>query len=61
MAKGKGASKKLRKAIYKYYKIEGDKVIRLRKFCPICGPGYFLAEHKDRLSCGRCGYTVKKK
>lgn len=30
------------------------------KSCPKCGPGYHLAEHKDRRSCGRCGYFEKK-
>jgi small subunit ribosomal protein S27Ae len=23
--------------------------------CPVCGS--FLAEHDDRTSCGKCGYT----
>ena len=31
-----------------------------RKFCPKCGPGVFLADHKDRLSCGKCGYCEPK-
>jgi ubiquitin-small subunit ribosomal protein S27Ae len=46
-----------------YFKLEGDKITRTRKHCPKCGPGVFLAEHKDRVSCGKCGYTefVKKK
>lgn len=39
------------------YKVEGDKLERTRRFCPKCGPGVFMAEHKDRLSCGNCGYT----
>ena len=42
------------------FKIEGDKLTRLRKACPKCGAGVFLAEHKDRLSCGGCGYTEFK-
>ncbi|GEM_PF-430020 len=42
------------------YRVENGKVIRLRKFCPVCGPGVFLAEHPDRWSCGRCGYTEWK-
>jgi len=50
-----------RVAVHKYYKIEGDKLVRLRRFCPRCGEGVFLAEHKDRYSCGRCGYTEFKK
>ncbi|MDD1745947.1 MAG: 30S ribosomal protein S27ae, partial [Candidatus Methanoperedens sp.] len=28
---------------------------------PRCGPGVFLGEHKNRLSCGKCGYTEFKK
>lgn len=40
---------------YSKYKIEGNKLTR-SKTCPKCGPSYFLAEHKDRLTCGFCGY-----
>jgi small subunit ribosomal protein S27Ae len=43
-----------------YYKIDGGKLVRLRKSCPKCGPGVFLAQHKDRTSCGRCGYAEFK-
>lgn len=32
-----------------------------KRICPKCGPGVFLAEHKDRLHCGKCGYTEFKK
>lgn len=38
------------------YKVEGGKLSR-RKSCPKCGQGVFLAEHKDRRTCGRCGYV----
>jgi ubiquitin-small subunit ribosomal protein S27Ae len=27
-------------------------------FCPKCGPGIFLGKHKDRKSCGKCGYAI---
>ncbi len=30
------------------------------KYCPKCGAGVRLAEHKNRLSCGKCGYFEKK-
>ncbi len=30
------------------------------RFCPKCGSGVKLAEHKDRLSCGKCGYMEKQ-
>lgn len=41
------------------YSIEGDKLVRKNKTCPKCGPGVFMAQHKDRMSCGKCGYTEK--
>ncbi len=43
-----------------FFKVEGDKINRVRKHCPKCGPGVFIAEHKDRFSCGKCGYTEFK-
>ncbi len=49
--KNKISSKK-----YKKYKLESGKLKR-SKFCPKCGPSFFLAEHKDRLYCGFCHYT----
>jgi len=45
---------------WKKYKIEGGKAIPLGKFCPRCGEGFFLAEHKNRLTCGKCGYSEIK-
>ncbi len=39
------------------YEIKDGKLVRKRRTCPKCGDGVFLAEHKDRSSCGRCGYT----
>lgn len=47
-------------AIHELYKVEGDKLVRLRKPCPECGPGYFMAQHKDRVSCGKCGHQEAK-
>jgi small subunit ribosomal protein S27Ae len=38
------------------YEIKDNKIQRKRKFCPKC-EGAFLAQHDDRLSCGRCGHT----
>ena len=37
------------------------KARRKRKMCPRCGAGVFLAEHEDRYSCGKCGYTEFRK
>ena len=38
---------------YKHY-TDGKKK---SKECVKCGPGIFMANHKDRFSCGKCGYT----
>ncbi len=48
---------------YRYYKIEDGKLTRLRPFCERCGPGYFMANHGDRHTCGNCGFTryIQKK
>ena len=43
------------------YLVQESKLVRQRRFCPRCGPGIFLAEHKDRFTCGKCGYTEFKK
>ncbi|HHF55692.1 MAG TPA: 30S ribosomal protein S27ae [Thermoplasmatales archaeon] len=46
---------------WKFYEVADGKIVRKRKECPKCGPGVFMAEHKDRRSCGNCGYTEFKK
>ncbi|MBN1167393.1 MAG: 30S ribosomal protein S27ae [Methanospirillaceae archaeon] len=45
-----------------YYTVSGTSATANRRFCPRCGPGVFLGEHKDRVTCGKCGYTefIKK-
>lgn len=30
---------------------------RRNRSCPKCGEGVFMGQHKDRSTCGRCGYT----
>ncbi|HDS58839.1 MAG TPA: 30S ribosomal protein S27ae [Thermoplasmatales archaeon] len=42
------------------YEAQGTGLVRTRKTCPKCGDGVFMADHKDRLSCGQCGYTEFK-
>ncbi|MFP4118807.1 MAG: 30S ribosomal protein S27ae [Candidatus Woesearchaeota archaeon] len=42
------------------YEADGDNVKRKNKTCPKCGPGVYLAEHKDRVSCGKCSYSERK-
>ena len=41
-----------------YYEVQGSELKRKRKSCPRCGEGTWLARHKNRQYCGRCGYTV---
>ena len=55
--------------VLKYYKVEGDggdegyKVTRTRMECPHpdCGAGVFMAQHKNRQTCGKCSLTYVKK
>jgi len=49
--KGKKPKKEKKKNLKAYKK---------GKTCPKCGSGVRLAEHKDRWSCGKCGYYEKK-
>jgi len=44
-----------------YFKVEGAKVTTAKKYCPRCGPGIMMADHKDRITCGKCGYTEFRK
>lgn len=39
------------------YEVKGGKIVRKKENCPKCGPGTFLAKHKNRMSCGKCTYT----
>ena len=39
---------------------KGTKLKRKNEFCPRC-QGAFLAEHKNRRSCGKCGYVEYKR
>ena len=58
--KKKHVHKKEKLRILQYYKVDGEKVARLRRMCEVCPPGTFLAEHDDRLYCGRCRSTYTK-
>ena len=46
---------------HKRYKIENGKVVRLKKVCERCGDSVYMAEHKDRQTCGKCGFTIYKR
>jgi ubiquitin-small subunit ribosomal protein S27Ae len=56
-AAGKKEGKKFH--IHTLYEVKGDKLERKNRFCPKCGPGIFLAMHKDRKTCGKCGYSER--
>lgn len=45
--------------VYAKYKVSGDKIEK-EATCPKCGPAVFLAQHSDRVTCGKCGYTEFK-
>ncbi len=60
MAKSKEKKKSKRPSRrWEAYKVEGDKVVKVKRECPKCGRGYFLAFHKDpdRYYCGKCHYV----
>jgi small subunit ribosomal protein S27Ae len=58
--KKKHKKKKVKLAILKYFKVEGTKVVLLRQPCKVCPAGTFVADHKDRLYCGRCHSAYMK-
>ncbi|MGE0242873.1 MAG: 30S ribosomal protein S27ae [Nitrososphaeraceae archaeon] len=49
--------------VYKFFNVQSDKVERIKRDCPRCGKGVFMAAHKDRYTCGKCGFTefIQKK
>ncbi len=61
MAKKKEKKNKKPSKKWEKYKVENGKITEKKRYCPKCGPGVFLAEHKDRWHCGKCGYTEFKK
>ncbi len=53
-------AKKKRPQIHDKYVVSGGNLTRKNKTCPKCGAAVFLANHKDRWICGKCGYMEKK-
>ena len=41
------------------YEVQDGELVRKGTECPVCGPGVFLGEHRDRKVCGKCGYSLK--
>ena len=54
--KAKGKPKAPSK-LYSNYEVAGDSLKRKNLTCPKCGPAIFLGKHKNRVACGKCGYT----
>jgi small subunit ribosomal protein S27Ae len=42
------------------FEVSGAGAKRKKRNCPKCGPGVFMAEHKNRYSCGKCSFTEMK-
>ncbi|USN45116.1 MAG: 30S ribosomal protein S27ae [Candidatus Woesearchaeota archaeon] len=59
-AKTTGKKKKPSQKLHTLYDVSGDSFKRKKKTCAKCGSGVFLADHKDRLTCGKCGYMERK-
>ena len=57
--KGGGPVKKGKQYhMYKIYEVSGNSLKKKNKTCPKCS--VFMAAHKDRWTCGKCGYMEKK-
>ncbi len=42
---------------WRKFKVEGNRIAVQGEYCPRCGEGVFLAIHKNRKTCGKCGYS----
>lgn len=60
MSEGDKKTKQKPHRVYLYYQIDEDGLKRLRPYCERCGPGYFMADHGNRYTCGHCGLTRYK-
>ncbi len=61
MAEGKKKEKKTRGSkLWKAYEVKGSQLVRVKKFSPKAGTGFFMAEHKNRRTCGKTGYMEKR-
>ncbi|HLD88682.1 MAG TPA: 30S ribosomal protein S27ae [Candidatus Nanoarchaeia archaeon] len=60
-AKDTKKEKKKVRTLSSLYSISGNKIERKNRFCPKCGPGFFMGNHLNRVSCGNCGFTEFRK
>jgi small subunit ribosomal protein S27Ae len=59
-AKGAAPAKKKSYSVSKLYEVKGDTLVRKNPWSPKAD-GVFMAVHKDRVTCGKTGYTEFKK
>ena len=61
MADKKPAAGKKSKSrqLWKLYEVKGESIVRKNKFS-LKSDGDFMAEHKDRRTCGKTAYMEKK-
>ena len=52
---GRKDTKRRSSQLYKSYENGKSK----NKSCPKCGAGVFMAQHKNRITCGKCHYMEK--
>ncbi|MEA3513922.1 MAG: 30S ribosomal protein S27ae [Nanoarchaeota archaeon] len=57
MAEEKAVKLKKTSKKWESYEVAGNELKRKNQSCPKCGAGVFLAKHKNRQTCGSCGYT----
>ncbi|MFH1211889.1 MAG: 30S ribosomal protein S27ae [Candidatus Woesearchaeota archaeon] len=57
-SKGKKEKSKKPYNASKVFEISGNSISAKNKKCPKCS--VFMANHKDRYACGKCGYTEFK-
>jgi small subunit ribosomal protein S27Ae len=58
--KKKHKKRKVKLQVLRYYRVEDGKIVRVKQMCKVCPPGTFIAEHPDRLYCGRCHTAYTK-
>ncbi|BAJ50298.1 small subunit ribosomal protein S27Ae [Candidatus Caldarchaeum subterraneum] len=46
-----------KQGLWKRYVLKDGRLEKTLVSCPRCGVGYFMADHGNRYTCGKCGYT----
>jgi ubiquitin-small subunit ribosomal protein S27Ae len=59
-AKGAAPKKGKSYSVQGLYEVSGDTLKKKKQTCPKCGPSFYMAEHANRRTCGKCGYTEFK-